>query len=116
RTQELNVALGHLPLLSWPAVFAGLFVALLAAAIWLTLGLGIGGLSLESAIVNRSSAGGFTIGSGVWLILTGIFALFIGAYYAARVSNFITGKVGAAHGLVIAALFFGLFFIQLGLG
>jgi hypothetical protein len=103
---ESNVTLGHFPLISWRSVLAGFLIALLTDAALFTLGLGIGGLSLVDTIQDNSSGNALAIGSGFWIVLCTVVSLFTGAYFAARVSNYITGRIGAAQGMVIASVFF----------
>lgn len=98
-------------LMSWKAVFAGLLVGLLTYAILFTLGVGIGGLSLRE-VVQDGGARGLGIGTGIWMVLMNVIALFVGGYFAARVSNYATPRIGAAQGFVIAAMFFGFMFYQ----
>lgn len=95
-------------LVSWRAIVAGLMVALFGLAILLSLGMAFGGVGLSNG-TNAQNAGVFT---GVWFLISSIIALFVGSYFAARVSKFHTGRVGSAQGAVIAALFFGFFLYQ----
>jgi hypothetical protein len=76
--------------------------------------MGIGGLSLVNTIQDNSSGNALAIGSGFWIVLCALVSLFVGSYFAARVSNYITGRIGATQGLVIASVFF--LFMALNLG
>lgn len=96
------------PLISWRSVVAGLLISFLSLVILLSLGMAFGGLGLSDG-ASAQSAGIFT---GVWFLVSSIISLFLGSYFAARVSKFHTNRIGSAQGLVIAALFFGFFLYQ----
>jgi hypothetical protein len=97
------------PLVSWRSVLAGLLVGLLTLAIFLSLGAAFGGIGLSGEETSAANAGIFT---GVWFLVSTVIALFVGGYFAARVSKFQSGRIGSAQGLVIASVFFGLFLWQ----
>lgn len=96
------------PLISWRSVVAGLLIAFFTMTGLLGLGLAFGGIGM-SENTSASSAGIFT---GIWFLVSALVSLFIGSYFAARVSKFQTGRIGSAQGLVIAALFLGFFLYQ----
>jgi hypothetical protein len=104
---ESDLATMH-PLISWRSVVAGFLIALFSMAGLIGLGIAFGGIGLEDGASLRG-AGIFT---GVWFIASALISLFLGSYFAARVSKFQTGRIGSAQGLVIAALFLGFFFYQ----
>lgn len=97
------------PLISWRSVVAGLLIAFFCMVGFLGLGMAFGGISLDQDTSVRS-AGMFT---GTWFLISALLSLFIGSYFAARVSKFQTGRIGSAQGLVIAALFLGFFLYQM---
>jgi hypothetical protein len=104
--EHVNGALHSL--ISWKSIIAGFLVSMLTYVTLTSLGLAIGGASTASVIQNGGAhANGLAIGAGVWVALTVLLSLAAGAYFAARTSTFITARVGAAQGLIIAALFFG---------
>jgi hypothetical protein len=103
------------PLVSWRSVFAGLFVSFLAYATLVALGLAVGGLSLANVIRANSGENRLAIGSGIWLLCSALISLYFGSYFAGRISNFITSRIGAAQGLVIASLFFIIMSVQAGM-
>lgn len=108
-TTPLESEFAHLhPLVSWRSVVAGLLVAFLSLAILLSLGLAFGGIGLVDG-ADAQNAGIFT---GVWFLVSAIISLFVGGYFAARVSKFHTGRIGMAQGAIIAAMFFGVFLYQ----
>ena len=58
-------------------------------------------------IQEGSNASGLATGAAIWIGVSVVLSLAAGAYFAARTSTFITGRIGAAQGLIISALFFG---------
>jgi hypothetical protein len=104
---ESDIATMH-PLISWRSVVAGTLVAFFSMIGLLGLGMAFGGIGLD-ADTSLSSAGIFT---GVWFLVSSLVSIFLGSYFAARVSKFQTGRIGSAQGLVIAALFLGFFLYQ----
>jgi hypothetical protein len=96
------------PLISWRSVVAGLLISFFTLTALLSLGLAVGGISIDA----DTSAKGAGIFTGVWFIVSALISLFIGSYFAARVSKFRTSRVGSAQGLVIASLFVGFFIYQ----
>ena len=53
-------------------------------------------------------------GAGLWLGISTVIALFIGSYFATRISGFVTNKVGSSNGAVIASIFFILAMVEAG--
>ncbi len=102
--------------ISWGGIFSGAFVAVLTYLGLTALGVAIGGAGLQHVISQESGAGGLSIGAGIWLIVSGIIALFVGGYVAARASGVIPTRSGGMEGLVVAAFFFVLFITGLGAG
>lgn len=95
-------------LISWRSIVAGLLIAMFTMIGLLGLGLAFGGIGMDDD-TSAKSAGIFT---GVWFLVSALVSIFIGSYFAARVSKFRTGRIGSAQGLVIAALFLGFFLYQ----
>lgn len=93
-------------LVNWKSIFAGLFVAVIVNLLLTALGVGIGGTSASSLIENNENARGLATGAAVWIAIAGLISLAAGGYFAARTSHFITARVGAVQGVVIAAIFF----------
>lgn len=96
------------PLISWRSVVAGLLIAFFSMIGLLGLGMAMGGIGLN----EDTSAKGAGIFTGVWFLASTLISIFVGSYFAARVSKFQTGRIGSAQGLVIAALFLGFFLYQ----
>lgn len=87
--------------LSWPAIFAGVVIAIAIQLVLALLGAGIG-LSLVDPVQGSTpSAGGFGIGAGIYWILSTIVALGAGSYAAARVAGVHDRFDGIIHGLTI---------------
>lgn len=95
-------------LISWRAIVAGLLIAMFTMTGLIGLGLAFGGISMDED-TSAKSAGMFT---GIWFMASALVSLFIGSYFAARISKFRTGRVGSAQGIVIASLFLGFFLYQ----
>ena len=70
------------------------------------LGAGIGGLTASHIIEKGENGSGLATGAGVWLGGSAAIALFLGAYFATRYSEATHRQVGAAQGILIAAIFF----------
>ena len=104
---ENELSLSH-ALISWRSIVAGLLVAFFCMIGLLGLGMAFGGIGLDEE-TSAKSAGIFT---GVWFLVSTLLSLFVGSYFAGRVSKFRTARIGSAQGLVIAALFLGLFLYQ----
>jgi hypothetical protein len=104
---ETDYLLMH-PLISWRSVIAGTLISFLGLSILLALGLAFGGIGLVHG-VNENSVGMF---SGVWFLISSVIALFFGSYFSGRVSKFHMGRLGAAQGALISALFFGYFLFE----
>ena len=95
-------------LISGRSILAGFLISMLSMFGLLGLGLAVGGIGLNEN-TSFKSAGIFT---GIWFLGAAFVSLFVGSYFAARVSKFRTGRIGSAQGLVIASLFLGIFFYQ----
>jgi hypothetical protein len=76
------------------------------------IGAGVAGMTAANAIQNERGGMALATGAGLWLGLSAVIALFFGSYYTLRISKFVTNKIGAAHGFVVASIFF----ILLGMG
>lgn len=92
-------------LVSWKPILAGFLVTLVAYATFGALGMVFGGVA-ASNVESQTAIKGLAAGAALWVILSVVFSLLAGSYFAGRTSTFITGRIGAAQGLTIAALFF----------
>ncbi|HEX5044121.1 MAG TPA: hypothetical protein VFV75_14530, partial [Candidatus Polarisedimenticolaceae bacterium] len=85
---------------SWGALFAGVVVALATQLLLAALGMAIGFTALDPG--DRGSA--FGVGAGIWWLLSGLIALFLGGWTAGRLAN-PTRKLDASlHGFATWAL------------
>ncbi|GAN77322.1 hypothetical protein [Acidisphaera rubrifaciens] len=90
------------PRVSWPAIFAGVVLAVAVEAALGMLGAGIG-LGLAAPAQNPDAA---TLGTGgaIWALASTVIALLAGSYAAARLAGIPTRFDGVLHGLVIWAV------------
>jgi hypothetical protein len=107
-TLELEPAVTntHHHLLCWKSVIGGLLISIMAYMVLAALGAGVAGLTAENLINHEEGGSALATATGLWLGLSAVIALFCGSYFSLRISRFVTTKVGAAHGFVIASVFF----------
>ena len=84
-----------LPRLSWGSIIAGVILSMIVYLIMSVLGTAIGA-SLLSPMSKPDPLHGFGFGSGVWVIVTTVLAVFVGSYYAGRCAP----VLGWLHGLM----------------
>ncbi|SAK84731.1 hypothetical protein AWB77_04437 [Caballeronia fortuita] len=84
-----------LPRLSWGAIIAGVILSMIVYLIMSVLGTAIGA-SLLSPMSKPDPLHGFGFGSGVWVIVTTVLAVFVGSSYAGRCAP----VLGWLHGLL----------------
>ena len=85
--------------LSWSAVTAGVAGALVTQMLLSLFGLGFGLSSVDPTARGTPSAATFTIGAGVWWVVSGVVASAVGGFLAGRLCN--RGRATAAYnGLV----------------
>jgi hypothetical protein len=96
---------------SWPAIFAGSFVAIGASIILLTLGSGLGFASMSPWSDHGVSGTTFAVTSAIWLIVTQWISAGLGGYIAGRLRTRWHGTHtheiffrDTAHGLVTWAV------------
>ncbi|UST52850.1 hypothetical protein NF681_02720 (plasmid) [Comamonadaceae bacterium OTU4NAUVB1] len=85
--------------ISWGAVVAGLFLALVTYLFLGVLGTAIGAGSID-AMGERNPLAGFGTGAGVWVGVSTLLALAVGAFFAGRAAP---GK-GVLHGVLCWAV------------
>jgi hypothetical protein len=92
---------------SWPAIFAGAFVAIAASVILLAFGSGIGFAMVSPWPGHGASAVGFTVNAAIWLIVSQWLSAALGGYIAGRLRTKWVGTHthevffrDTAHGLV----------------
>jgi len=71
---------------SWGAVIAGVILSLIAYLIMSVLGTAIDA-SLLAPVSQPNPGRDFGFGSGVWVIITTVLAVFVGSYFAGRVAR-----------------------------
>lgn len=84
---------------SWGAIFAGVVVALVVQVLLTMLGVGIGAATIDPGTGDSPAASTFSIVAGIWYVISGIIAAFVGGYVAARMSGKTDATTGALHGL-----------------
>ena len=89
---------------SWGAIFAGVVVALIVQVLLTMLGAGIGVATLDPGTGDNPEASTFSMMAGIWYMLSGIVAAYVGGYIAARMSGKTQATTGALHGLTTWAV------------
>lgn len=89
----------NLPLVSWGAVFAGLLLSLACYLFLGVLGTAIGASTIDP-LAERNPFSGFGTGAGIWVGLSTLVALAVGAFFAGRTAP----QKGILHGVLTWAL------------
>ena len=96
---------------SWPAIFAGAFVAVSATLVLIALGSGLGFAEISPWAGHGVSAKTFTVTTAIWLIVTQWLSAALGGYIAGRLRTKWVGTHthevffrDTAHGLVTWAV------------
>jgi hypothetical protein len=99
---------------SWGAIFAGLVVATVVQVVLALLGLAIG----LAAFDPGTSAKGAGIGTGLWVIVSALVALFVGGLTTGRLAGVMERRDGFLHGVVLWGLstLLGVWLLSRGLG
>lgn len=84
---------------SWGAIFAGAVVALVVELVLGTLGLAVAFGTINPATEVRTFEG-LGIGTGIWLLVTTVLALFAGGYAAGRLAGIPKRGDAMLHGIV----------------
>lgn len=100
--------------ISWKAIFAGVFIAMLGFYLLMYLGVAFGSAALQEVIRGEDTIAGLTWGSGVWIVVTTLVSIFLGALFASKVSGLLSMRTGRIQGAVIASLFFAIMLSQVG--
>jgi hypothetical protein len=90
--------------ISWGAVLAGVALALVTQLILNLLGLGIGASTFDPASSSNPSASTFSMGAGLWWLVSGIISALVGGYTAGRLAGQPKESSGGWHGLTAWAL------------
>lgn len=96
---RLLVTQDGLPRISWGAVIAGVILSLITYLILTVLGTAIGA-SVLSPLTQPDPSRGFAFGSGAYLIVMTVIAVFVGSYFAGRCAP----VLGWLHGLLAWAV------------
>ncbi|NLE29059.1 MAG: hypothetical protein GX629_05265 [Phycisphaerae bacterium] len=99
--------------ISWGAIFAGTFVAVIIQIMLTLLGvaIGLGSISPAEGEIASEALG---TGAAIWWIISTLIALFIGGWVAAHFAGVVRTIDGALHGLVTWSLAMLLIFTMLG--
>jgi hypothetical protein len=89
---------------SWGAVMAGVVLSLVTHLLLNMLGVGIGAASLSPMQDGNLSASSFSIGAGVWWVVSGILAALLGGIVAGRLSGRPKESTAGWHGVTTWAL------------
>jgi hypothetical protein len=84
-----------LPRLAWGPVIAGVILSMIVYLLMSVLGTAIGA-SLLAPLSKPDPLHGFGLGSGIWVIVTTVVAVFVGSYFAGRCAP----VLGWLHGLL----------------
>lgn len=88
------------PLISWGAIFAGVFTFIGLSYLLYLLGLAMG-VSIADVSEGAAFGNGLAIGAIVWMVLSALLAYFVGSLVAARLSNNDDDTAGMLHGLTL---------------
>lgn len=98
-----SAVLATQPRMSWGAVFAGWAVAVGFASLMYVAGLALG-FSAFDPTDGAAAAKGFSVATGVWMVLTWIVALFLGGMFASWFDGNNDATMGAMHGVTVWGL------------
>ena len=85
---------------AWGAIFAGVVIGLISQLLLNMFGLGIGLATIDPGTSDNPSAGGLSIGAGIWWVLSGIAASFLGGWVAGRLAGKPVESTGGWHGVI----------------
>ncbi len=91
---------------SWGAIFAGSVVGISLLLLFTLLGVGVGSATLDPAPGGDGSPGlaSLATSSGIWLVVTQLFALLIGGIVAAKLAGSPDKGDSALHGMAVWAV------------
>lgn len=90
---------GFMKRISWGAVFAGLVAALVIQLVLGVIGLSIGASTLEPT-QEAAPASGLGLGTGIWLAVSSLVALFAGGWVAGHMAGVPKREDSAMHGFL----------------
>jgi len=83
--------------ISWAAIIAGIILTFVTELVLTILGVSIGATTVNP-LTEQNPTQGLGMGTGIWLAVSSIIAIFFGAWVAGRMSGFT--REGALHGLI----------------
>ena len=89
---------------SWGAVMAGVVLSLVTHLLLNMLGVGIGAATIHPMADGNLSASSFSIGAGIWWVVSGILAALVGGIVAGRLSGRPKESTAGWHGVTTWAL------------
>jgi hypothetical protein len=89
---------------SWPALFAGVFLVIAIEILLDVLGVGIGLGLVTPSESGTADIGRYGTGAGIWWLVSALIALFIGGYASAWLAGVERRFDGMLHGLVVWAI------------
>lgn len=89
---------------SWGAVLAGVVLALVVQLLINMIGVGIGAATLDPGTGDNPTATSFSIGAGLWFLVSGILASLAGGYAAGRLAGGPKESTAGWHGFTTWAL------------
>lgn len=102
-SREATIAGISVRKISWPAVFAGLVVAVAVHIALNVLGLGIGLGAIDPMATGPME--GLGIGTLIWYVISMLISLFAGGWVASRLSGIPTTDSSILHGILTWGLF-----------
>jgi hypothetical protein len=90
--------------ISWRALLAGLVIVVAVQLLLGTLGAGIGLSLVHQQPSTMPDASSFSMGAGLWWLVSNLVALCVGGYLTARLAGVASRYDGMLHGLVLWAL------------
>lgn len=98
QTMAAPIAAAPVSHISWSSVFAGLAIAFITQIVLSTIG-GAIGLSVGAGAAVSTAL-------GIWAAVSGLIALFLGGWIAARMAAIGAIGTGIIHGILVWSLFF----------
>src|SRR4051812_30573732 len=84
---------------SWGAIFAGLFVTIVLQIMLTLLGVAVG-LAQVEPLQGETPTKGLAIGSGIWVLVSSLISIWVGACVSGRLSGGPRRADGLLHGIV----------------
>jgi len=91
---------------AWGAILVGAVLAMAVVAALTVLGIAVGATSVDMADRDTPGPASFTVGAGVWMLLSHLAGLFAGGYAAGRLLRRADQAEAGVHGLGVWAVAF----------